>query len=91
MRGSLPPLPNTPSWRGAQLKDRDNFTFYLYLTLKKDNNKMYLRVIECEVIEWIYPAQNGDCNNLSLKMEISKRGSQGSLLLKESFNHLTIV
>jgi hypothetical protein len=23
--------PNTPSWRGAQLKYRDNFTFYLYL------------------------------------------------------------
>jgi len=21
--------PNTPSWRGAQLKHRDNFTFYL--------------------------------------------------------------
>jgi hypothetical protein len=23
--------PSTPSWRGAQLKHRDNFTFYLYL------------------------------------------------------------
>jgi hypothetical protein len=29
MSGAVPPLPNTPSWRGAQLKhrDRDNFTF----------------------------------------------------------------
>jgi hypothetical protein len=26
MRGVIPPLPNTPSWRGAQLKYRDNFT-----------------------------------------------------------------
>jgi hypothetical protein len=29
----LPPLPDTPSWRGAQLKNRkhrNNFTFYLY-------------------------------------------------------------
>jgi hypothetical protein len=27
-----PPLPNTPSWRGAQFKkNRDNFNFYLYL------------------------------------------------------------
>jgi hypothetical protein len=26
-RGAIPPLPNTPSWRGAQLKHRDNFTF----------------------------------------------------------------
>jgi hypothetical protein len=29
MRGAISPLPNTPSWRGAQLakKHRDNFTF----------------------------------------------------------------
>jgi len=28
MRGAIPPLPNKPSWRGAQLKKhRDNFTF----------------------------------------------------------------
>jgi hypothetical protein len=27
MRGVIPQLPNTPSWRGAQLKYRDNFTF----------------------------------------------------------------
>jgi hypothetical protein len=28
MRGATPPLPSTPSWRGAQLKYlRDNFTF----------------------------------------------------------------
>jgi hypothetical protein len=30
MRGDIPPLPNTRSRRGAQLKYRDNFTFYLY-------------------------------------------------------------
>jgi len=29
MSGAIPPLPNMPSWRGAQLKHRDNFTFYL--------------------------------------------------------------
>jgi len=27
MRGAITPLPNTPSWRGAQLKHRDTFTF----------------------------------------------------------------
>jgi len=26
IRRAIPPLPNTPSWLGAQLKDRDNFT-----------------------------------------------------------------
>jgi len=25
MGGAIPPLPYTPSWRGAQLKQRDNF------------------------------------------------------------------
>jgi hypothetical protein len=27
MSGTIPQLPNTPLWRGAQLKHRDNFTF----------------------------------------------------------------
>jgi hypothetical protein len=27
MRVAIPPLPNTSSWRGTQLKNRDNFTF----------------------------------------------------------------
>jgi hypothetical protein len=31
MRGTIPPLPNTPSWPGAQKKYRDNFTFTLTL------------------------------------------------------------
>jgi hypothetical protein len=30
MRGDILPLPNTPSWRDAQLKHRDNFTFTSY-------------------------------------------------------------
>jgi hypothetical protein len=25
MSGAMPSLPNTPSWRGAELKQRDNF------------------------------------------------------------------
>jgi hypothetical protein len=29
MRGTIPPLPSAPSWRGSQLKQRDNFTFTL--------------------------------------------------------------
>jgi hypothetical protein len=31
MSGAISPLPNTPSWRGAQLKHRDNFTLPLPL------------------------------------------------------------
>jgi hypothetical protein len=29
MSEAIPPLSNTPSWRGAQLKNRDNFIVYL--------------------------------------------------------------
>jgi hypothetical protein len=35
MSEATPPLPNTPSWRGAQLKHRDNFTFnFNFISLK---------------------------------------------------------
>jgi hypothetical protein len=27
MSDDIPPFPNTPPWRGAKLKHRDNFTF----------------------------------------------------------------
>jgi hypothetical protein len=30
MSGAIPPLPNMPSWCGAQLKHRDSFTFAFY-------------------------------------------------------------
>jgi len=38
MSGTIPPVPNTPSWRGAQLKHRDNFTF-TYLRLRHFGDK----------------------------------------------------
>jgi hypothetical protein len=31
MSGAIPPFPNTPSWRGAQFKHKDNFTFFTCL------------------------------------------------------------
>jgi hypothetical protein len=30
MSRTIPPLPNTPPWRGAQLKHKDNFNFTFY-------------------------------------------------------------
>jgi hypothetical protein len=30
MRGDIPHSPNTPSWRGAQFKHKDNFTSTSY-------------------------------------------------------------
>jgi hypothetical protein len=33
IHGAIPPLPSTPLWHGAQLKNRDDLTFYLSLCL----------------------------------------------------------
>jgi hypothetical protein len=41
MRGAMPPFPNTPSWRDAQLKHRENFTY-------QSNIKLYFTWI-CNV------------------------------------------
>jgi len=44
MRGAIPPLPNTLSWRGAQSKHRDNFTFTLtFITVFESNGKSKTR------------------------------------------------
>jgi hypothetical protein len=45
MSGAIPPHPNTPSLRGAQLKHRDNFTFtlqftYLFMCTVSTNGKL---------------------------------------------------
>jgi hypothetical protein len=37
MRGNIPPLPNTPSWRGAQIKKKAQ-GFHLYLLIFYDEN-----------------------------------------------------
>jgi hypothetical protein len=47
MSGAIPPLPNTPSWRGAQLKHRDNFTFTFTLSLVQDKLSNY-GIVKCE-------------------------------------------
>jgi hypothetical protein len=33
MSGAIPPLPNTPSWCGAQLKHSENFTFIIIISI----------------------------------------------------------
>jgi len=33
MHGAIPPLPNTPSWRGAQSKKKAQGQLYLYLAM----------------------------------------------------------
>jgi hypothetical protein len=42
MHGAIPPFPNTPSQRGAQLKHRDNFTSSIFCNTKKLTNPLQL-------------------------------------------------
>jgi hypothetical protein len=48
MSGAIPPLTNTPSWRGAQLKHRDNFIFTFTFTF-------YILLHTILVLLWIFP------------------------------------
>jgi len=49
MNGAIPPLPNTPSWRGAQLKNTGTILSYLYLSCFKNPSAphIYIHVCEC--------------------------------------------
>jgi hypothetical protein len=38
MSGDIPPLPNTSSWHGVQLKHRENFTFTFTFKFKFNFN-----------------------------------------------------
>jgi hypothetical protein len=49
--------PNTPSWRGAQLKHRDKFTFTFYYT--------YIYIYT-----WLYDRINGDWRTLNNAMKL---------------------
>jgi hypothetical protein len=54
MSGATPPLPNTPTWSGAQLKKkhRDNFTFTLLIlsTLKFSDITSKFRTVAMFII-----------------------------------------
>jgi hypothetical protein len=45
MNGAIPPLPNTPPWRGAQLKYRDNFTFITLCVITLYNKKRDIQIL----------------------------------------------
>jgi hypothetical protein len=54
MSGAIPPLPNTPSWHGAQLKHRDNFTFYLgWKSQRRSDNLEDLGIDGKIILEWV--------------------------------------
>jgi len=46
MRGAIHPLLNTPSWRGAQLKHSDDYTYTLIYTLGLETSVFLQSVIQ---------------------------------------------
>jgi hypothetical protein len=57
MSGSIPPLPNTRSWRGAQFKHKEKFTFTLLLSavtkvkfIRDGMTYIILRDRSCDII-----------------------------------------
>jgi hypothetical protein len=51
MRGAIPPLSNTSSCRGAQLKHRDTFTLPFVRTYKLDyKTHIYIQLTEAESV-----------------------------------------
>jgi hypothetical protein len=60
MRRAIHPLPNTFSWRGAQLKHRDNFTFTF----------IDLMGIGWEDVDWIHLAQDMALMNTAVNLQV---------------------
>jgi hypothetical protein len=46
MRGTISPLPSTPSWRGSQLKHMDNFTFITFKIRAEHEKEAMLTVVK---------------------------------------------
>jgi len=49
MRGYIPPLPNTPSWRGAQLNHRDNLRRILLVAFPAHEVELHRHdIVKCD-------------------------------------------
>jgi len=75
MRGVTPLLPNMPSWRGAQLRHRDNFTLHLcnYSEAEWTTSNRDMRVAVC-LINMMYSnlmCCNSDVSYADMLIELS--------------------
>jgi hypothetical protein len=66
MRGAIPPLPNTPPWRGDQLKKHSDFTFFC-LSINFISNIFDIFNIERIIVSIFSDSmQCAVCNNVSV-------------------------
>jgi hypothetical protein len=94
MRGTIPPLPNTPLWRGAQLKHRDNFTLPLqFLHLCHIFQKSYYQSVNCDVVLYVVDDLRKICiffkGNSCVECRQNKHGGRKYSVLVFSFIEIT--
>jgi hypothetical protein len=70
MDGATPPLPNTPSWRGPQLKAQ-GLSYLLYLMIRWAKGKPEAYITKCRVKEHGLLPMNGFNANSRLNKELS--------------------
>jgi hypothetical protein len=62
MRETIPQLPNMPSWRGVQLKHRDNSRYSIYvfimLSYKSRDTKMTAMLTQTRMLVPLFPGLN---------------------------------
>jgi hypothetical protein len=61
MSGAITPLPNTPSWRGVQLKHWDNFIFTFYLLRSSYSKRSLPFMLSVELVCICHPHMCASC------------------------------
>jgi hypothetical protein len=78
IRGAIPPLPNTPSWRGAQLRKAQR-QLHLYLCLTRSEEKSCVLVVPVLGRQLLRPVCAADSLNMNEQAPVSPFPVLGSL------------
>jgi hypothetical protein len=72
MSGAIPSLPNTPPWRGVQLKHRDNFTFTFDISPFEPFTAMYKWIFYgCLTWAWNMDSHTEGEHNMGARSELN--------------------
>jgi hypothetical protein len=76
MSGALTPLPNTPSWHGAQLiKHRNTFTFLHFVLLLNECLLLFISLSTQSGNFWIHPRKYEYLSKVLIKLWTDDGGS----------------